>query len=152
MSILIGLGLHPWYLTFHVRKLWMFVPICMCFNKLNVFVLYVFVYCMYWPLMNQDINWKVNSTLNLTGKKSLPNLYVEVDKKKPPAFLLRFSHQFINVNMVDTTIFKQYSFRWSNYIICVRTVAIFKQCLQFFIGQWRKYVSCHCCKAKLSCT
>ena len=81
MSILIGLGLHPWYLTFHVRKLWMFVPICMCFNKLNVFVLYVFVYCMFWPLMNQDINWKVNSTLNLTGNKSLPNLYVEVDKK-----------------------------------------------------------------------
>jgi hypothetical protein len=24
--------------------------------------------------------------------------------------------------------------------------------LQFFIGQWRKYVSCHCCKAKLRCT
>ena len=64
----------------------------------------------------------------------LPNLCVEGDKKTPDLFL-RFRQQFINVTMLDTTLFKQYSFHRSNFILCVRAVAIFKQCLQFISGQ-----------------
>jgi len=83
-SILIGLGLNPWSLTFKASKFWKLVPICF-FNKLNVFVVFV------------------NTCICVC-------LFV---------------------------------------FVCLRAVAIFKQCLQFFIGQWCKHVACHCCKPKL---
>ena len=30
------------------------------------------------------------------------------------------------------------------FFVCFRASAIFKECLQFFIGHWRKPVGCHC--------
>ena len=72
----IELGLNPWSLTFKASKLWMIVPICMFFNKLNVFIVFVcvcllrFFLCVYVLDFDELKYW-------LKGQ-----LYIKINKQK----------------------------------------------------------------------